>query len=322
VGSVVCVGLTTLDVVQVTDRLPGPDEKRVASDGWVTFGGPAANAAATCAALRVSVRLVSAIGSGPAADLARAGLAQAGVEVIDLAPRSPDLLPVSSVLITGAQRAVVSRNAEAAPDLAAAAAQVGAAGPGDVVLVDGHHLGAAVSVARRSRARGATVLADGGSWRPGLPDLLAHVDVAVLSAGFRLPRTREDGASPAPDLLAAVAALGPAVVAQTHGAGPVRVLVAPGPGAADRPSPGPGAHRGVVTQVQPPPVAVVDTLGAGDVLHGAVAAALAGGADVLAAVTQGVQVASRSVQARGALGWAVGEPGRGTGRRTSVDSSP
>ncbi len=286
-GSVVCVGLTTLDVVQVADRLPGPDEKIVAYDGWTAFGGPAANAAATCAALGVAVRLVTALGTGPEAALVRDGLAEAGVEVVDLAPAAGGLLPVSSVLVTGLGRAVVSRNAQAAPDLSAAAADVAAAGTGDVVLVDGHHLGAATVLATRSL--GATVLADGGSWKPGLEGLLARVDVAVLSADFCLP-----GAEPGADLLAAVAALGPAVVAQTHGAGPVRVR---------------GAD-GAVSQVCPPRVPVVDTLGAGDVLHGGVAAALARGTEPLAAVESGVAVASRSVQFRGALGWLLDDDQR------------
>ena len=46
----VCCGLATLDVVQVVDRLPAADEKVVARSLDVTFGGPAANAAATAAA--------------------------------------------------------------------------------------------------------------------------------------------------------------------------------------------------------------------------------------------------------------------------------
>lgn len=278
-GSVVCVGLTTLDVVQVADRVPGPDEKIVADDGWLAFGGPAANAAATCAALGVDVRLVTALGAGPVAGLVRAGLADAGVEVVDLAPDADALLPVSSVLVTGTSRAVVSCNARAVPDLSAAAA-VPAAGAGDVVLVDGHLLDAGTVLATRSQ--GATVLADGGSWKPGLEGLLAYVDVAVLSAAFRLPALGPDA-----DLLAAVAALGPAVVAQTRGAGPVRVR----------------ALDGAVNEIHPPQVPVVDTLGAGDVLHGAVAAAMARGVDPLAAIEAGVSVASRSVRHRGALGW-------------------
>lgn len=290
-GRVTCMGLTTLDVVQVVDRLPGPDEKLVASDGWVAFGGPAANAAATSAALGVPTRLVTALGTGPVADLARAGLAAAGVEVVDLAPEVADLLPVSSVLVSGGARAVVSRNAVRAPDLAEAVAAADAGAAGDVLLVDGHHLGAAVVLATRARAAGVHVLADGGSWKPGLERLLAQVDIAVLSGDLVLPsgaRPRSGGEVDV--LLTAVAGFGPRVVARSAGPAPVRVLL------------GPGDVRELTPEVVPAEQ-VVDTLGAGDVLHGAMAAALAGGAGPLDALAAGVRTATASVRHRGALGW-------------------
>ena len=41
---VACCGLTTLDVVQCTDRFPAPDEKLQATSTLMEFGGPAANA--------------------------------------------------------------------------------------------------------------------------------------------------------------------------------------------------------------------------------------------------------------------------------------
>jgi len=48
---------------------------------------------------------------------------------------------------------------------------------------------------------------------------------------------------------------------------------------------------------------VVDTLGAGDVLHGAIAASLARGIDIAQAIHDGVRWASESVRHPGALGW-------------------
>ena len=124
------------------------------------------------------------------------------------------------------------------------------------------------------------MLLDGGSWKPGLDSLLAFVDHAVLSADFRLPE-------PAPDLVAAVAALGPSSVAISAGAGAVRLVVG-----------------GVESWIEVPRVDdVVDTLGAGDVLHGATGAALARGADIASALAAGARVASESVRHPGALGW-------------------
>lgn len=290
----VCCGLVTLDVVQRVDAVPVANQKVVADSLDVRFGGPAANAAATAVALGVPTRLVTAIGSGPVADLVRAGLTAAGVEVVDLAAGAGATPPVSTVLVTRAtgERAVVSVNGTGTPDLHEATARALADGALDgatALLVDGHHLGAAVPLAAAARAREVPVVLDGGSWKPGLGDLLAHVDHAVLSADFRLP-----GADDPAGLLHAVAARWPvASVARSAGGGPLRYAERGGP-----------VREVPVTEV--PPAEVVDTLGAGDVLHGALAAALASGATLADALGAGTARATASVRHPGALGWVAG----------------
>ena len=296
----VCCGLATLDVVQVVDRVPGPNEKVVAHDLSVTFGGPAANAAATAVALGVRTVLVTALGVGPVADLVRGGLADAGVEVVDLLAGVVGSPAVSTVLVTRGtgERAVVSVNATGVGDLASAASGVDLTGV-TALLVDGHHLAAADVLAR---ATDAPVLLDAGSWKPGLERLLALVDHAVLSADFAVPgqARAHSGALPVDlvevdSLLDLVAGYGPRTIARSNGSDPVRVRRG-----------GPPVER---TEVRPPvvpPGEVVDTLGAGDVLHGAIAAALARGVGFDDALRDGVQRASESVRHPGALGWVRG----------------
>ena len=105
-------GLATVDVVQVVDALPGPDEKVVARSTSVTAGGPACNAAMTCAVLGVATRFVGALGSGPLSAVVLRDLAAHGVAVTDVAPAAFEP-SVSTVLVTEStgERAVVSRNA-------------------------------------------------------------------------------------------------------------------------------------------------------------------------------------------------------------------
>lgn len=290
----VCCGLTTIDVTQVVERVPGPDEKVVASSLAVEVGGPAANGARTAAALGAPTTLVTALGAGGLADLARAELAAAGVTVLDLADDGDP--PVSTVLVTRGtgERAVVSTNAVGRRVAAPPPDVLDGAG---ALLVDGHLLGAQVRLAEAARAAGTAVILDGGSWKDGLEALLAHVDLAVLSADLVPPGAASTAGTPDDDaVLAAVARLGPALVARSHGGGPVAVL-----------------HDGARTKLSVPAVEVVDTLGAGDVLHGATAAALAAGEPWLDALASGVTVASRSVQHPGALGWAA------AAARTSAD---
>ncbi len=271
--------MATLDIVHVVDAVPGDNDKIVAASTQVAAGGPALNAAATAATLGVETVLVSAVGDDPLADLVVRELASVGVRLVDLAA-SGFRISVSTVLVTQASgaRAVVSRNAVGVdgyavdPETAAQSWLDGVA----AVLVDGHHLPLALAVARAAHQRGIPVLLDGGSWKPGLETLLALVDIAVVSSDFRPP-----SAAPAADVLDALLALGPSWVARSAGADPVTWRSASGSG-------------GVVAV---PEVVVVDTLGAGDVLHGALLAEVArhGLTDLPGALGRAVAMASASV---------------------------
>ena len=220
-----CCGLTTWDIVQVVDRLPGPDEKIQALELRAGVGGPAANAARTAVALGVATRLVTALGSGPIAELARADLASAGVEVMDLALGLAASPAISTVLVTRGtgQRAVVSTNAVAAPGLHQPPDRV--LDGITALLVDGHHLELAIRLARAARDAGVPTVLDGGSWKPGEEALLDAIQLAVVSGDFALPTALHARESATADAdLAAIAALGPNFVARTAGAGPVRYL--------------------------------------------------------------------------------------------------
>lgn len=292
---VLACGLATLDVAQTVDRVPGADEKVVARGLWVAAGGPAANAAVTAAALGAHATLVTRVGGTAVARLVLDDLAAHDVAVIDLADAAASPA-VSTVLVTAAtgQRAVVSVNATGSSGGGAAVDADALVRDADAVLVDGHHLDLALTVAAAARSAGVPVLLDGGSWKPGLADLLALTDVALLSADLALP----DCAGPdrPADLLRATRALGPRLVARSQGAGPVQLLD--------------DDASGGVREVPVPAVAVHDTLGAGDVLHGALAAWLAGSrgaplgpAGLARGLAAAARVASASCAAEGARGW-------------------
>ena len=292
-------GVAVLDVQQTVDRLPGPDEKLVANDLLVASGGPAANAAVTAAALGVGARLITRIGDSPLGTLIRADLAAHGVDVVDRAGPL-DQPAVSTVLVTRGtgQRAVVSVNAsqhsanlpDGGPDATDWAATL--VQGVDAVLVDGHHLDLALPLAEAARAAGIPVLLDGGSWKPGLERLLALVDIALISAVLRVPADLGGSGRPGDDVLAAVRALGPPVVARSRGPLPIDVLTSAG--------------RAEVTV---PHVEVVDTLGAGDVLHGALSAWLAvrGTGDLHDGLAWAARIAADSCTAAGARGWLADE---------------
>jgi len=270
---VVCCGLATLDLAYVVARPPLVDEKVVARELRVDAGGPALNAARTVVALGGRATLVTALGSGPLADLVRSRLG--GVTVVDVAP-GDHTPPVSTVMVDDSGgRAVVSTNATRL----GSPAPVSLPSDADALLVDGHLM--TTSTALAASAGGPPVILDGGSWKDGLERLLPRVSVAALSAAFRLP----DG----DDALTGVIRRGAAAAVRTHGPLPVEILSA-----------------GQLRRVAVPPADVVDSLGAGDVFHGALAFALARGAGLDDAVAGAVVLASESVRHPGAMGWASG----------------
>jgi sugar/nucleoside kinase (ribokinase family) len=231
---------------------------------------------------------VTALGRHPLARLVADELAAHGVAVYDGAPEHELPPALSSVYVRerDGHRTVVSVNAHgvrAAPprgldDLVARAA---------VVLVDGHHPDLALAAARAARARGVPVVLDAGSWKDVLAELLPFVDLAVCSADFRVPgRT---------DVAGALRVAGVTAVAVTAGPAPVRWWYAGADGSTPVPS-----------------VAAVDTLGAGDVFHGAFARAVAESVPTdavrfAAALAFAAEVAARRCVTSGPRAW-LAEP--------------
>jgi sugar/nucleoside kinase (ribokinase family) len=157
-------------------------------------------------------------------------------------------VPVSAVSVvesTG-DRSVVSLdavNSDATPppeldDLVADA---------DVVLVDGHHPLIARAAVRFAAARDTPVVVDAGRWKPVMSDIVAHATDMVCSNDFRVPGCDNTNSS-----AAALVRNGVRAVVTTHGGDPVEWW-----------------SNGESGSVPVEPVAVVDTLGAGDAFHGA-----------------------------------------------------
>ncbi|MEU1617809.1 PfkB family carbohydrate kinase [Streptomyces sp. NPDC005722] len=281
------VGLCTLDVITLVDHVPAPNEKLTAPTQTVAAGGPATGAAATFAHLGGEAVLLTAFGGHPLAGAIDADLTALGVDVINLTADSPEPPAVSTILVTAAtgERAVASTNAASGTSVSPPGDLSVLVGDADVVLVDAHHPALAVPAARLARAAGVPTLLDAGSWRPATPTLLPYVDVAVCSADFHPPGTT----TPAEAL------------AFLHDAGVRWTAVTRGPSPILRPD----------GQIPVPAVSpVVDTLGAGDVLHGALAHHLAAHVTIRltppafdAALAFAASIASRSCTSFGTRTW-------------------
>jgi sugar/nucleoside kinase (ribokinase family) len=276
------VGLTTLDLIYGVSRLPQPNEKQVATALETAAGGPATNAAVTFRHLGNSSKLMSAIGQHPTAALVRSDLETQQVELWDLAPERIDPPTLSSILVTErtGNRAVVSRNAL---DLQVLGSQVppNALDGVDIVLIDGHQIEVSGAIAQAARQQNIPVILDGGSWKPELGRILPFVDYAICSANFWPPGCFE----PSEVMEYLQKAIAAPQIAITHGGKPIQFC-----------------NQGQMGKILVPMIQPIDTLGAGDVFHGAFCHWILQ-TDFLTALSQASKIAALASQSFGTRQW-------------------
>ena len=242
------VGMLTLDMVYMAAAPPTNNQKLVASDYTVSAGGPATNAAVAFSALGNHATLLGVVGSHPITHLIRAVLNSCGVAIADLHPSRTEPPPISSIIVTEAtgERAVVSINASKS-QMSLDRIPTDILQDVDVVLIDGHQMAVGVAIAQQAKAQNIPVVVDGGSWKPGFEQVLALTDYAICSANFHPPDCPDSA-----DVLAALINLGIRHIAITRGEQPIQFY-----------------DDGKTGAIAVPQVEVVDTLGAGDIFHGA-----------------------------------------------------
>jgi sulfofructose kinase len=120
---VVCVGLATRDTLLKVPRHPAADELVLATDAAVAGGGPAATAAVTLARLGVPVSFVGSVGADEAGVFIRDGLAAEGVDVSELAVLPGRRSPQSAVYIASGTRAIAAFPGDAGPPRLSARAE-------------------------------------------------------------------------------------------------------------------------------------------------------------------------------------------------------
>ena len=279
----VFVGLATVDVLYTVESVPRRNQKISVPGQQISAGGPATNAAVTFAFLGGHANLVTAVGSHPLAAAIREDLDGHAVRLHDLARRRQEMPPISSIMVVreSGERTVVSANA-AVFSKAGADFNPHWLRRASIVLVDGHYMPLCVAAAREARQGGIPVVMDSGSWKKGMAALLPLVDVVICSDDYRPPGCRDTG-----DVLEFLRARGIRQIAITRGAKPVRFVD--------------GGERGSIAVKK---IRACDTLGAGDIFHGAFCYyACQPGISFRNALTSAARVASFSCRFAGTRAW-------------------
>jgi sulfofructose kinase len=261
-ASVICVGIATLDYIYRVESLPTEGRKYRASDLEVQGGGIAANAAVAIARLGGTSALVTRLGDDLTGDAVRTGLMREDVEIAASAAIAGARSPVSAIMVDKAgERMIMSYSDPAMPVEPDWLPEALPPGTG-AVLGDTRWEEGALHMFQLARRAGIAAVLDGDR-KPMDPCLLtAATHVAFSEVGLE----EQTGLS---DVRLALSSFAPGCcwLAVTAGARGVWIC-----------------DHGEITHVPAFEVTAVDTLGAGDVWHGAFALALAEQQPEMAAV--------------------------------------
>ena len=283
---VVFVGAATLDAIALLDAFPEPDQRVVARQITYAGGGPAATAAVAAARLGLPAAFVGVVGDDEEGGRIVDGLRAEGVDTSGVR-RAPGARSGASVVLVDrsrSTRAICTRPVPAL-DLPADSTSAHLVRSARWVHVD--HLGWApvhALLAGTTEPSGRPRLSvDAGNPIAGFTPQGVDLFVPTVEALVRIY-----GARPVADLLAAALADGARCVVATRGAAGSLARTADGESAE-----APGY-----------PVEVVSTLGAGDVFHGALLAAVVSGRPLAQALAYANVVAAlscRGVDGRSAI---------------------
>ena len=275
------LGLATLDLVYLAGKPPGENQKVVASDCTIAAGGPAANAAVTFSYLGNAAVWAGVLGTHAIAQLIRADLAEYNVRIIDLEPGRSHSPPVSSIIVTEAtgDRSVISINATKS-QVDRQAINQDILTSVNIVLVDGHQIAASQEIAQLAHSKNIPILLDGGSWKPGLEEILPFIEWAVCSDNFYPPNCYDSE-----QVFAYLSAAGISHIAITRGEKSILYL-----------------SKGTYSSIEVPQIQATDTLGAGDIFHGAFCHYILEN-NFTDTLTAAAKIASHSCKKFGTRGW-------------------
>ena len=273
------IGRSVLDVTALVEDFPGPDGKAKALANDVIPGGSALNAAVTFSHLGGTASLATSLGSpGPMKACLESDLSARNVTVHDVC-NDPDYgIPLSTVVSTRSlgTRMVVNgagdecENVHCRNDLIL--------GGADLIQIDQYERHFVAAHSGALQAFEGTVILDGGSWKDWSPDFVRLADIPIVSEVFC-----PDG----PGAFATMCAeLGISRWAMTRGQ---RGVV--------------WHDRGAEGEIPALPIDAVDTLGAGDIFHGAFCHAFLENGSFVEALNAANQVAGKSCTHVGTRSW-------------------
>ncbi len=171
------IGHAYIDITFLTDHLPSGDEKHVAQDYSVSFGGNAVSAAFCCAKLGIAPDLLCTLADDWLGLMFRDMARTYGITVHSRKVKESSL---SFVMPNNGKRAIVRARDDRFLHPFPLLNLEGCRG----LHLDGHQPDAAIHYAKICRDMGVLTSLDGGGVRANTDELLGFIDVAVVSVRF------------------------------------------------------------------------------------------------------------------------------------------
>ena len=273
------IGRSVLDVIALVEEFPGPDGKSKALANDLIPGGSSLNAAIVFSHLGGDATLASSMGAeGLVRDFVTDDLKKYEIDLRDICDDPDYQIPLSTVVSTRSLGARMIVNGAQDDCSRLKDGRDLFANDFDLIQLDQYERPFVEQHFDDIRAFDSPVILDGGSWKDWSPDFLRLADVPVVSEVF-LPEGPREFAEMCIDL-------GLSRWAITRGVNGVIWRD--------------GDTSGEISAVQ---VAAVDTLGAGDIFHGAFCHAYAETGEFVAALNDANRIAARSCEYAGTRSW-------------------
>jgi sulfofructose kinase len=182
---VVGFGLNSVDLLTVVAEYPASNTKQRLQRFARLPGGEIATAMATCARLGWRARYIGSFGDDELGALSRESLASEGVDISAARTVAGATNQFAVILVdarTGERTVLWDRD----PALAIEPGELSKAAviSGRFLVVDCHETATAIQAARYAREEGIPTILDVEKVRPGMWELLQHIDAIITAEGF------------------------------------------------------------------------------------------------------------------------------------------
>lgn len=236
------VGLGGIDMVYFIDHMPPENDKIKTTKYRIMVGGPALNAAIACAKLGGSATLITGIGNSPLSSVIKDECEKWGIKLVDIMP-DKEMPNVSFVAIdlVNSYRTIVSGQKESTTIKKLPSDFFEGY---DYCLYDCNLLSYTKTLVRHLSAHNIPLILDCGSWKDNILYALNYADIAISSEKFVSPEHK--------DIFMLKEETQMRYVAKTRGGETIQY-----------------DYDNIKGEVEVTRLENVNTLGAGDVFHGA-----------------------------------------------------